>query len=100
MHTQILYNKAYVLDHMGFRTEAMDELVTARGIAADTSELRHRIITSALESMRVRGLAVMECRPGICLQSRLKLFDVDFGIKIPKYEIKIQKGKFCTLSMC
>ena len=31
----------------------MDELVAARGIAADTSESRHKIINSALESMRV-----------------------------------------------
>ncbi len=52
--SQVKYNRAYALSKMSRTAEAERELQEAKTMAADFSESRHKIITSALQTIRVR----------------------------------------------
>lgn len=50
---QILYNKAYGELQLGRKQQCEELLDEGREIASGASESRHRIVTSAIESLRV-----------------------------------------------
>jgi hypothetical protein len=51
--SQVLYNKAYSELQLGRRQQCDELLENGREIASGVSESRHRIITSAIESLKV-----------------------------------------------
>ena len=53
MHMQVMYNRANAYMCMGKASEAREELEKAKELSAITSESRHKIITDALDSVRV-----------------------------------------------
>ena len=50
---KVLYNRAYAIYSMGKHSEALAELENARKIAVESSESRHRVISQALDQMKV-----------------------------------------------
>ena len=50
---QVLYNKAYAELQLGRRQQCDELLENGRETASGVSESRHRIITSAIESLKV-----------------------------------------------
>jgi len=52
---QVLYNYAYALHVSGEVGVAKEKLEVAKTQAGSTSESRHKIITAALDTIRVRG---------------------------------------------
>lgn len=50
---QIMYNKAYAELQLGRREQCLEMLQNGQEVASGTSESRHRIITNALDNLRV-----------------------------------------------
>ena len=51
---QIMYNKAYVYTQTGRRSDAQEQMEKAAAMSEQSSENRHKIISAALDDMRVR----------------------------------------------
>ena len=49
-----MYNKAYVYAQTGRRSDAQEEMEKASAMSEKSSENRHKIISAALDDMRVR----------------------------------------------
>lgn len=63
---QVKYNRAYALSKMNRIAEAEHELREAKTMAADFTESRHKIISSALDKIRVRV-----CVSSVCVCERV-----------------------------
>ena len=51
---QIMYNTAYAYAQLGRKSDAHEQIEKALAMSEQSSENRHKIISSALEDLRVR----------------------------------------------